>query len=358
MKNKKGNAVIVGIIILVVVIVAGTVGYLSAKKTIAPVAPEQIAKKVGDNPASNLQTYRNEKYGFEFQYPNGWIVREDNFSSVGEGLNDSFQVAIYSGDKKESFNVTVSDKAPSAYIYEGEKKKVIIDGLEYTAYLFPNGSECFGDNIQPEQCKEMDIPLQKNGKWFVFGGGGEYTNLLSDQFLKIISTFKFTNSGETATWQTYRNEKYGFEFKYPNNWQMGVRKLSPQKIEEYEIGSDNAPIHFNINSLDADFFMADGNQEIMDGGRITNPDFDDNERVSFVEVNGVKFTRYDWQDLEGKYEGSSSGRNIILTSPNFKFNGNDLFLSFEWEQYPGAKKLTNNDPEDFLKIVSTVKFIK
>lgn len=36
-------------------------------------------------------------------------------------------------------------------------------------------------------------------------------------FEQILSTFKFTDD-PTAGWQTYKNEKYGFEIKYPKSW--------------------------------------------------------------------------------------------------------------------------------------------
>lgn len=35
----------------------------------------------------------------------------------------------------------------------------------------------------------------------------------------VISTFKFTNTNlETSDWKTYRNDEYGFEFRYPAKW--------------------------------------------------------------------------------------------------------------------------------------------
>ncbi|KKT41258.1 MAG: hypothetical protein UW30_C0010G0014 [Candidatus Giovannonibacteria bacterium GW2011_GWA2_44_13b] len=35
-----------------------------------------------------------------------------------------------------------------------------------------------------------------------------------------------TNSQiDTSTWKTYRNEKYGFEVKYPSNWQISERNM-------------------------------------------------------------------------------------------------------------------------------------
>ncbi|OGG07083.1 hypothetical protein A2872_00160 [Candidatus Gottesmanbacteria bacterium RIFCSPHIGHO2_01_FULL_42_12] len=42
--------------------------------------------------------------------------------------------------------------------------------------------------------------------------------VIQDDARAIISTFKFIEKVDTSTWKTYRNEEFGFEFRYPGNW--------------------------------------------------------------------------------------------------------------------------------------------
>ncbi|MEA2007374.1 MAG: hypothetical protein U9O20_04430 [Patescibacteria group bacterium] len=144
--------------------------------------------------------------------------------------------------------------------------------------------------------------------------------------------------------------------KYPKDWFFENNKLSPQKIKNYEIGSDNAPIHFGVYSknkrlaLESEDILYAENDISDDTGKLyirKNPD-------STIDINGLSFDKYDLIDSYGRYEGESAGNAIFVVSPSME--NEDFFLIFEWEQNPGAKKLSNNNPEDFLEIVSTIVF--
>ncbi len=48
--------------------------------------------------------------------------------------------------------------------------------------------------------------------------GGSNQEQCDNIFNQILSTFKFIEKGETVNWNTYRNEDYGYEIKYPSDW--------------------------------------------------------------------------------------------------------------------------------------------
>lgn len=95
MKSKKGFAGIAALIAVVVAIIAGGAYVMVKNVKVEPsqnhleveLPSDQLATSTGLNfaepnletgfpsePTADWQTYRNEEYGFEFKYPNGWNV--------------------------------------------------------------------------------------------------------------------------------------------------------------------------------------------------------------------------------------------------------------------------------------------
>ena len=63
---------------------------------------------------------------------------------------------------------------------------------------------------------------------------------------------------DTTNWKTYRNEQYGFEFKYPKTWvyvseNSGSIKLKDNEYEYYLEGVATYPVTINIIKVENNF---------------------------------------------------------------------------------------------------------
>ncbi|MFH1029733.1 MAG: hypothetical protein V1770_00560, partial [bacterium] len=75
--------------------------------------------------------------------------------------------------------------------------------------------------------------IEKNGdklniifEWQERPAGKELEENDKDKFFEILSTFKFIDQEiSTENWKTYRNEEYGFELKYPSEWEIAAENL-------------------------------------------------------------------------------------------------------------------------------------
>lgn len=181
---------------------------------------------------ADWKTYKNEKYGFEIKYP----VDHTLYSSVNtqnESLipadSQSNKVAITENEKAlfccepTTFSLLVVDEkiTPREWIdknytkYTSQKEIKSIKDIKFAG---TNAVELVGGGNLGSTYKLL--VMSRNGYLLIIN-----QNNKSEFLDEIISTFKF--SDPTANWKTYINEKYGFEFKYPQDKVFLLNPLTP-----------------------------------------------------------------------------------------------------------------------------------
>ncbi len=170
-----------------------------------------------------------------------------------------------------------------------------------------------------------------NGKIITFASnatelsGQDASGTIGATFNQILSTVQFTSSDVTADWQTYKNDTYGFSFKYPKGWILG-------KDER------NTPT-FKINPDETAQILIN-----FEGGF---------EGASYYRKGEAKNNLLNITSKEDWTKNGASSNQIVLYAVNITSNNDSLFLIYNY------KENKNNSAVDlFDDILSTFQFTK
>ncbi len=200
---KNNQKVITNIVLAVAVIaIIGIAGYSAWSKKSNTNITEPLSTKAD---TSNWKTYTNTKYGFEFKYPQDWVletnyqsdenliavisspetikVRRDCYEGCGPDILFSYYSSISEIHNVKANNIVV--KNLSDYVY----KSILVSNPQKITFAGYNAYEVtkLGYSVY------FTIMIEKDGHIYqiLFGNDGSKQEL-DETENKILSTFKFT----------------------------------------------------------------------------------------------------------------------------------------------------------------------
>lgn len=184
-----------------------------------PTTNNQVQQPVNNKPVENvaptntasvqLKTYTNAKWGYSIKYPADWKVGAEAPYLVGgnqivsrvqlEDISDKHHLEIIvRADKPEI------DRAKSGNYDTNSpaKEQVTIEGKVQTAYVYPNGHECY-DSKPGDDCSFFTIAIPRNNVVYLLQARGDAKQVTS-LYRDILSTFTLLAFDETVVGKTLK----------------------------------------------------------------------------------------------------------------------------------------------------------
>lgn len=219
-------------IIILAAVAIGASAVYHAQQPTQDNGPIVINHKAVKSPASGSQTddwktYTNNDYGFEFSYPSSWKLEMPDYWSgsptnyfylnkdiYGPGL--SLKVRLTKEEDTKKINTD------SLFIHTESQDTDVSKGLLFCSQLW--------------RLIKNNVLFEFSSDYYSDQGNCYITYEVSN---KIISSFKFLNPNGPyglESWDTYTNNDFGFEFKYPKYVKVG------EKAPNSNLGSTDEPM--------------------------------------------------------------------------------------------------------------------
>jgi len=237
---------------VLIVIGLSVAGYFKYQAKQSYYAGMEFATEAVDEFAG-WETYENEELGFSFKYPANYgnfefeILGEDEF---GFRTGKQFIGNFSNNDYLSIGGVTEDHAYPrGSYFFDFARFSIENDRYyhvvrpDYKKEIVPtNIAEVSGQQVLFVEVDSYIEELGSDGPGIRGGGalvnlpyGNEFKGLAigkaflnpvpEEEFKKIVSTLEFFEPSDTSDWQTYRNEEFGFEFRYPKDWKEETESL-------------------------------------------------------------------------------------------------------------------------------------